>query len=136
MDIESSTKEELAKLGTQALKDLYENLAGAKQFVLAQAPDICQQMINWQIAQGCMAALAAAVTITATVIATHMAMAATKDPQRYANNEEMLPTIAAVVSGAAALAASVIAVAEGFCAVKAMVAPKLFLLERIAAMLR
>lgn len=49
--------EELQKLGTQALTDLLANLTSAKEFILAQAPDICQQMVLLAIVKGCISAI-------------------------------------------------------------------------------
>lgn len=42
-DVEQATT--MANLGKQALIDLLNNLTQAKEFVLAQAPDICQQYV-------------------------------------------------------------------------------------------
>lgn len=127
MDVESTAKEELSKLGTQALKDLYENLSGAKQFILAQAPDICQQMIAWQIAQGVLSLVMAAIVIGGTLALF-----------RYFYNRDITDGVigVSIFGGMASLIVAVVACIETCWALQAIVAPKLFLLERIASMLK
>lgn len=52
MDIEQN----LQTLGKDALQDLYNNLVAAKAFAVEQAPDVCQQIIAWEITKGCITA--------------------------------------------------------------------------------
>ena len=53
------TNEQLAQLGVDALRDLYNNLTSAKAFALEQAPEVCRQIISWEITSGllCLAAM-------------------------------------------------------------------------------
>ena len=124
-------EQQLKDLGAQALHDLYQNLTGAKQFVLEQAPDICQQMIAWQVAKGCVALSVftiAAISLVFFVRGMAKAEAADKPPEPYAAG--IAVSVVLLVAG---LATSVI---EGGLALQAIVAPKLYLLERIAALVK
>lgn len=126
MDVESN---ELSKLGAEALRDLYNNLAGVKQFALEQAPDVCQQMIQWEIAQG-VAAVACWV-----VVCVGCAVFA---PRVYRIEQRQSGDGAATLVTSTLLVSISTAVMLGitFGALKAYCAPKLFLLEKIAAMLK
>ena len=58
MESEMEVNEELKKLSADALMELYTSLLSAKNFALEQAPEVCQQIIRWQIFMGCVAAFA------------------------------------------------------------------------------
>ena len=44
-----NAEQDIHSLSTAALQALLDNLSSAKNFVLAQAPDVCQQMVTWEI---------------------------------------------------------------------------------------
>lgn len=130
MDVESPSTE-LSKLGAEALRDLYNNLAGVKAFALEQAPDVCQQMIRWQIANGILwAALLALFIIAWVSCAAYTWRKADDDGVRIG------PWIVAGGSVITMFATMVITIEAFAPAFKACIAPKLFLLEKIAAMLK
>lgn len=126
MDVESPSTE-LSKLGAEALRDLYNNLAGVKAFALEQAPDVCQQMIYWQITKG---AMLLALLIVVLVFFGVVAWRCCK------NQESEAVAIAATIGGLFCAVLIPLSFFECSSAIQAIVAPKLFLLEKIAAMLK
>jgi hypothetical protein len=120
MDAESSIK----SLGHEALRDLYNNLAGAKDFMLSQAPDVCRQVIQWEIVCGviCAAVLACALFVSWRFIK------AWRD-----KDEWELPWI---ISACALTVGGPFLIMGILSAVKALIAPKLFLLEYIARLIK
>ncbi len=125
MDAESA-KSAVAQLGEQALRDLYANLTGMKAFVLDQAPDVCRQMINWQIATACAALLAFFIAIPLAWLAWKKISAIEDEP--IIIGPGLAATMVLIPLG--------VFVHEAIYALQAIVAPKLFLIEHIAAMLK
>lgn len=126
MDVESN---ELSKLGAEALRDLYNNLAGVKQFALEQAPDVCQQMIQWEITQGVAAVTCWAVVCVGCAVFAPRAYLIEKRDTGDGSTTLAASTVLVIIS-------TVVMLGPAFFALKAYCAPKLFLLEKIAAMLK
>lgn len=128
MDAESPATE-LSKLGAEALRDLYNNLAGVKAFALEQAPDVCQQMVYWQIARSAMAITALLIV----GIALHFVIRAAV---KYEWDRDVAGPMIGIFGGCAVVVAAGVAACESVAAIQAIVAPKLFLLEKIASLIK
>lgn len=123
---------ELKSLGTQALQDLMNNLTQAKGFVLGQAPEFCQQLVARQYVEiagwtafGCALGVLAAV-LWKNVFRKH--------------EDDCMEAEFAFFRWTAAIVFTVPAtflVISGACNfLRLYVAPKVFLVEEIARMLK
>ena len=111
----------------QALKELLSNLTEAKQFILAQAPDVLQQIIYKQIVS------AIFIDILAVILT---AIACTLTWWVVKRNEDLDPAFILVVpTWCAALGISVAGMAETYQALIAYFAPKVYLIEYIAKLI-
>lgn len=115
-------------ISAQALQDLYANLTQGKEFVLAQAPDICQQIIAWQIAKGAVVAIAFLTVIIGSVFLIRWAY-------RTQKRDELDVLFTGVACTMCTVFTFTIFICEGASALKALIAPKLFILEYITAMI-
>lgn len=122
----------IKQLGTQALQDLYANLTQAKSFAIEQAPDFCQQVISFQIA--CSIASTIAWLIGAFILAT----LAWK--LRHVQDKDGFPAPTVVISmlgGGIMLPVFACGICPSiYYGIKASVAPKLYLVEYIAHLLK
>ena len=131
----------LASLGKQALIDLLNNLTQAKDFVLAQAPDVCQQYV----------ALGRFECAAAFIAALLLALFAWKYPgyvikKYYAHKEKggdydndaltalyffmgAIPTILSIIF-------TIILATQAWSEVAAWVAPKVYLIRAISEMVK
>ena len=128
MDVESPSTE-LSKLGAEALRDLYNNLAGVKAFALEQAPDVCRQMIQWEMF--CSLVAGAALIVLVGILVLVAPKVARIEKEKTGD-----PVGTWLVSVVCALFTIVLSVDGIVSATKAAIAPKLFLLEKITAMLK
>ena len=111
----------------QALKELLSNLTEAKQFILAQAPDVLQQIIYKQIVS------AVFIDILA-VIFTAIACALTWWIVK--RNEDLDPVVMlTVLAWCAALGLAIAGMVETYQALIACFAPKVYLIEYIAKLI-
>lgn len=124
MDPEAA-QTELAKLGTQALQDLYNNLTQMKQFAVEQAPDVCREMVTWGVVKGSVAAIALATT-TIVLAITLAVMWRIKDSDGDRIGPYLCPLFVM-----AFIVAMFIAWTPMACGLQAYVAPKLYLLQQI-----
>jgi hypothetical protein len=134
MPAEPTIPTELQQLGVQALKDLYANLTQAKGFVLDQAPDFLRQVINWQIAQGVLSIIAAAVAVGVFIYVFRW-LRKNIDSEK-AGGDGTASVMFAIFGGAGALCACIFAMVQVFQAVKALVTPKLFLVEYLTQLVK
>jgi predicted regulator of amino acid metabolism with ACT domain len=132
MDVESSIK----ALGNEALRDLYNNLIQVKAFAIEQAPDVCRQIIAWEIAQGVTIAVVACVITWLFFRKMKLFKAACDDMEVYNRDGDVPVLIVAVLLGFASAISVIFALVEGAESVKAIVAPKLVLIEYIAKVIK
>lgn len=125
--IETSIKD----LGHQALQDLYNNLTGMKEFVLEQAPDICQQMITWEIAKAGIATGILAIFIIITGICFYLFI-----KEKNLDGDMTEKVAAFMISGGLTVIISGITLIHVMEAFKAYITPKLFLLEHITSLIK
>ncbi len=129
MDAESA-KSAVAQLGEQALRDLYANLTGMKAFVLDQAPDVCREIIVYAITRG---VVAGCILLALGAVVAVVSWRTWKIELDGAD----VGKIVAIVGGFALTVAALTTLNEiGMDAIKACVAPKLYLIEYVKAMLK
>jgi len=122
----------LASLGTQALEDLYNNMASAKEFVLAQAPDVCREIVNWQIAQGIVSLVIWLVCIAALAVAAYVFRNV-----RDNDGDRVVTIVAGLVAGiGGTITLALIVLPALLKSVQAYVAPKLVVMQYIHEMLK
>lgn len=112
---------DIKSLSAEALRALIDNLANAKEFALAQAPDICRHAIAWQITKGWLfaGALVAVVLLVVGLILAARRLKWDVESVLVFCFILFFPTLILLVA----------TIVEGLQAVQAVVAPKLFLLE-------
>ena len=112
----------------EAAKLLLSTLTETKEFVLAQAPEIMQQMITWQITKGAMSAGLFLVLLISFLILLVKGIRAKEAPgETY--------SIVTTVLGVFVACTLIPLLVNGILAIQAIVAPKLFLLEQITRLL-
>ena len=112
----------------EAAKLLLSTLTETKEFVLAQAPEIMQQMITWQITIGAVSVCMFLVCFASFLVLFVKGIKAEKAPSDIYT---LCTGIALTCSGCA----FVFVLIDGTAALQAIVAPKLFLLEQITRLL-
>ena len=112
----------------QALKELLNNLTEAKQFVLAQAPDVLQQIIYKQFVSAIFVDIVAVVLIVITAGFTWWLIKRDKDIDPV-----VVPTL---LFGFGALGFSIAGIVETYSALVAFFAPKVYLIEYIAKLVK
>jgi heme/copper-type cytochrome/quinol oxidase subunit 2 len=134
MDVESKTQ--LQDVTAQAAKELLTTLTDAKQFVLAQAPEIFQQAIRWQIAMAIMTIIGFAIVMLTFRWTLKQACEKAANPVTYNQNKEVPWVVASMCLGVAGIVFLGGVCCEGAHAIKAVVAPKLFLLDYVKGLLK
>lgn len=123
---------ELKSLGTQALQDLMNNLTQAKGFVLEQAPEFCQQLVArgmWMPAFVSMiCTIGAIVGLAACIIITWRAT--------RKGEWEVWQGVTALYGSIGVVALALAAIVKAHAALAVYVAPKVYLVEEIARMLK
>lgn len=129
MEVEAS--KELSKLGVEALKELLQSLIQAKQFAIAQAPDVCQQMVTWALAKGILALGVMVVVVCGSLYVCRLLW-----PMRDSDGDPVGKVISCLlVIPASAWLLGTLFVNYVAVALQAYVAPKLFLIEEIRKLL-
>lgn len=130
---------ELKSLGTQALQDLMNNLTQAKGFVLEQAPEFCQQLVARGMAMRAMDCIGPCVWLLVALI---MAVCCWAAAWKYRKSKWLfddppifgLGLVGAPILTAAIAISSLMNSLRGYIAIS--VAPKVYLVEEIARMLK
>lgn len=123
---------ELKSLGTQALQDLMNNLTQAKGFVLEQAPEFCQQLVTRGMWMPAFVAIATGITVLVLIVATAWIVRLCKRDVISVDGAcfcAAWPVIGAIIM-------SIVSLHHLYKSVAVYIAPKVFLVEEIARMLK
>jgi hypothetical protein len=134
MDVESKTQ--LADVTAQTIKELLGMLTDTKAFVLAQAPDIFQQAIRWQIAQTILSLVGLTVFTILFFWLVRRLSTVLADQEACRQNKEVPWLVAMLACGVITIILLIGSCIDVFTSVKAIVAPKLFLLDYVKGLLK
>jgi hypothetical protein len=132
---------ELKSLGTQALQDLMNNLTQAKSFAVEQAPEFCQQLIARGLwlngATGGVLLAIALVLLGVAAISAYIIHRECRDGIGESREGVMIPCIfAAIISLVASIPTLICGLQYCRAALAVYVAPKVYLVEEIARMIK
>lgn len=115
--------EELQKALAESVRLATEGLKQGKDFVVAQAPDVIQQLLRWKFYEAVMWAVALLVAAVALVLITRWSVRGKTSKQL----DDIMPM--PLFSGGASIMLVVAAVSNAMTAVQIHVAPKIYLIE-------
>jgi heme/copper-type cytochrome/quinol oxidase subunit 2 len=119
----------LPTITEQAARELLTTITDTKQFVVAQAPDVLQQILFKQYLT------AATVAVSAVVLAV-LAVWLCRRAARPDNADSMEHGVPAIMTAVSAVILAIVAVCETFRAVTAYFAPKVYLLEYLTNLIK
>ncbi len=132
----------LSTIGKQALIDLLNNLTQAKDFVLGQAPDVCQQYValgRFECIVTFLAAIALGIfawRFPLYVIGKYKAAeAAARAAGRY-STDEMGFAMLGVFPTLAAIAGTIVMLGTSWSSASAWIAPKIYLIRAISELIK
>ena len=125
MEIETSNA--IKSLSEQALRDLYGNLTQAKGFVLEQAPDFCRQLITRDIAiYVCSSIICGLVAIVCLIIFFRC----------FKSRSEGAQVVGCTLSSILGAVLFAVSCTNAVQALSIYLAPKVYLVEQIAKMIK